>query len=190
MKLMENNFDRVSPVPFLSSFAAGAVIWALSALGLPLEYIFANSTYINIIYGSVIGTAIMLTSCVLTCFPKANDLIVHKAYSVFRFFTDAAMAAAGFIAISGLYNEHYSSVMLLALGIATYTLAGNHLYHSIFNDHKGSRKLTKEIDETSGTRIGRGLVERDIERKVLATASIVISFLAAWLIATLYLAKP
>ncbi|WP_411959031.1 hypothetical protein ACK56M_21340 [Pseudomonas sp. s4] len=99
------------------------------------------------------------------------------------------MGAAGFIAANGIYNEQYFAVTLLVSGVFLYTLTGNHIYHSIFNENKGSRSFFKKIDEESNTRVGTGLAERDIERKVLAIASAITIAVTVWLVLTLYLVR-
>lgn len=100
------------------------------------------------------------------------------------------MGAAGFIAAYGIYNKQCITVTLLISGVFIYTLTGNHIYHSIFNENKGSRRFFKKIDEESNTRVGTGLAERDIERKVLAIASAITIAVTAWLGLTLYLVRP
>ena len=182
MEYINNHFDRVSPKPFIVWFIVSLLYWALSAFGLPVDFILANATFLNVTYGAVICTTIMLISCILLPVNKISDKYFHKAYELSKLFSDTAMGAAGFVVVSGLYNEAYAAVAWLALGVAIYVLAGNHVYHSIFNENKGSRKFFKKIDIESNTRIGSGTVERDIETTTLSFAAIVILLVSAGLI--------
>lgn len=176
MEYINRNLDRVSPIQFLAWFSVGAIFWLLSSLlGFSTDYIFANATYINITYGTVISTLIMLLSCMLLPFDCVKEGFFKKAYAISKLFSDTAMGASGFIAIACIHNHLYKEVAFLTIGIIIYTLTGNHIFHSIFNETKGTRKYFRAIDASSGTRLGTGLIERDIEGKVLCFASVIIS---------------
>lgn len=189
MKFIEDHFDRVSPHPFFAWLIVSITFIFLSPSELTIEFVKANSTYLNITYGAVISTLIMLICCMLIGYTRLKEKPLKILYSVSRLFSDTAMGAAGFIAANGIYNEQYFAVTLLASGVFLYTLTGNHIYHSIFNENKGSRSFFKKIDEESNTRVGTGLAERDIERKVLAIASAITIAVTAWLVLTLYLVR-
>jgi hypothetical protein len=186
MNFINDNFDRVSPYPFLAWFAIGMIFIALTHVGLPMDFIEANSTFLNISYGVFISTILMLVCCVLLYFDKTNTTYLSRIHSLSRLFSDTAMGAAGFIVTSTVYQQDYAAAAGLSLGFAVYTLTGNHLYHVIFNENKGSRKLFRDIDEKSNTRVGKGLIERDIERKVVAFVSLIIAIASLGLGFTFY----
>ncbi|ALQ07997.1 hypothetical protein D172_007945 [Pseudoalteromonas sp. Bsw20308] len=171
---INTNYDRVSPFPFMLWFSISLCVWAFSKLGFSFEFIFANATYLNVIYGTVICTSIMLVSCILLPWQKVTDKYYKSAHAVSKIFSDTAMGSAGFIAVAGLYNGNYLPVGLLVLGLVIYVLVGNHVFHSIFNENIGTRRFFKEIDKKSNTRIGTGEIERNIETKVLAFTSFII----------------
>lgn len=182
MEFINNNFDRVSPTPFLIWFTISLLVWGLSIFGLSVDFIFSNATYLNITYGAVICTFIMLASCMALPFNVVTDKCFNKAYELSKLFSDTAMGAAGFVAVSGLYNEAYKAVGWLLLGITIYVLVGNHVYHSIFNENKGSRRFFRKIDSKSNTRIDDGKIERDIEKTILFFSALVILLVSGGLV--------
>lgn len=182
MEFINTHFDRVSPKPFLVWLTVSFFVWAVSCIGFNVDFIFANATYLNVTYGAVICTIIMIISCISLPFSKVPDEYFKKAHSLSSLFSDTALGASGFLFVAGLYNGALEAVFYLFLGVTLYVLIGNHIYHSIFNENKGSRRFFKKVDQDSNTRIGTGKIERDIEKTVLSFAAFVVLLMSCALV--------
>ncbi|RUR56358.1 hypothetical protein [Vreelandella populi] len=182
MEFIDNHLDRVNPKPFIVWFLVSGIAWFASFLGMPLDFVFGNATYLNVVYGTVICTAIMFLSCILLPCPWVKDQFFHKAHSISKLFSDTALGASGFIAVGAIHNDKYQAVALLLVGVLVYVLVGNHIFHSIFNENKGSLRFFRKIDKISSTKLGDDAeMERNIEKMALAITASIASIVIMWL---------